>query len=61
MQYIKKNVGRAPGNPGTGIKVRDQLTLLDVDDILFMPAADEKGVVIVDNIIMKPGKYGYII
>lgn len=59
MSYIKKDVPRAAGNPGTGIKPRDQLTLIDIDDIDFMPSPDEKGVVIVDNIVMKPGRYGY--
>lgn len=57
--YIKKDVLRASGNPGTGIKPRDQLTLIDIDDIAFMPSPDEKGVVIADNIVMKPGRYGY--
>ncbi len=59
MQYLKKSVPRASGNPGTGIKPRDQLTLIDIDDIAFMPAPDEKGVVIADNIVMKPDRYGY--
>ena len=59
MTYIKKSVPRASGNPGTGIQPRDQLTLIDIDDIAFMPSADDKGVVIADNIVMKPGRYGY--
>lgn len=59
MTYIKTSVPRAAGNPGIGIQPRDQLTLLDVDDIAFMPSPDDKGVVIVDNIVMKPGRYGY--
>ena len=57
--YIKKSVPRASGNPGTGIQPRDQLTLIDIDDIAFMPSADDKGVVIADDIVMKPGRYGY--
>lgn len=59
MTYIKTSVPRASGNPGTGIQPRDQLTLIDVDDIAFMPSPDDKGVVIADNIVMKPGRYGY--
>lgn len=59
--YIKTNVPRAAGNPGTGIQPRDQLILMDVDDIAHMPSPDEKGVVIADNIIMKPGRYAYTI
>lgn len=57
--YIKVSVPRSGGNPGTGIQPRDQLTLIDIEDIAFMPAPDEKGVVIADNIILKPGRYGY--
>lgn len=59
MTYIKTSVPRASGNPGTGIQPRDQLTLIDIDDIAFMPGPDDKGVVIADNIVMKPGRYGY--
>lgn len=59
MTYIKTSVPRASGNPGTGIQPRDQLTLIDIDDIAFMPSPDDKGVVIADNIVMKPGRYGY--
>lgn len=59
MTYIKTSVPRASGNPGTGIQPRDQLTLIDIDDIAFMPSPDEKGVVIADNVVMKPGRYGY--
>ena len=58
MSYIKTSVLRAAGNPGTGIKPRDHVTIIDIDDIDFMPQPDEKGVVIVDNIVMKPGRYG---
>lgn len=61
MTYIKQSVYRAPGNPGTGIQPRDALTLLNVDDIAYMPSPDDKGVVIVDDIIMKPGRYGITI
>lgn len=59
MTYIKTSVPRASGNPGTGIQPRDQLTLFDIDDIAFMPPPDDKGVVIAENIVMKPGRYGY--
>lgn len=59
MTYIKTSVPRASGNPGTGIQPRDQLTLIDIDDIELMPQPDDKGVVIADNIVMKSGRYGY--
>jgi len=58
MTYIKQSVHRAAGNPGIGIQPRDSVTLLDVEDILFMPQPDDKGVVIVDDIVMKEGAYG---
>lgn len=58
MTYIKTSVPRASGNPGTGIQPRDQLTIIDIEDIAFMPSSDDKGVVIADNIVMKPGRYG---
>ena len=61
MTYIKQSVRRAPGNPGIGIQARDALTLIDVEDISFMPARDDKGVVIPDDIILKPQRYGYTI
>lgn len=59
MTYIKISVPRASGNPGNGIQPRDMLTLIDIEDIAFMPSPDDKGVVIADNIVMKPGRYGY--
>lgn len=57
--YLKVSVPRPEGNPGRGIQPRDQLTLIDIEDIAFMPTPDPKGVVIMDDIIMKPGKYAY--
>lgn len=57
MKYVKKNVPRAEGNPGLGIQNRDEISFIDVDDILHMPPADEKGVVIVDNIILRENSY----
>lgn len=59
MPYIKQSVYRAPGNPGIGIQPRDAVVLIDVEDILYMPPTDDKGVVIVDDIILKEGAYGY--
>lgn len=57
--YVKKSVPRAAGSPGLGIQTRDMMSIIDVDDILFMPAPDSKGVVISDNIVLKPGAYAY--
>lgn len=59
MTYIKKSVPRAEGSPGLGIQPRDSVSIIDVDDIAYMPDPDSKGVVIVDNIVMKPGRYAY--
>ena len=61
MTYIKKSVPRAAGNPGLAINPRDQLVLIDIDDIAFMPSPDDKGVVIEDDIVMKEGRYGICI
>lgn len=57
MSYIKVSVPRPSGNPGKGITPKDRLTVIDVDDILYFPSRDEKGVVIKDDIILKPGAY----
>ena len=57
--YLKVSVPRPEGNPGRGIQPRDQLTLIDIDDIAFMPSPDAKGVVIADDIVMKQGRYAY--
>lgn len=55
--YIKQNVTRPDGNPGIGIQTRDALTLIDVNDIAYMPPRDDKGVVIAEDIILKKDKY----
>lgn len=55
--YIKQSVYRPQGNPGRGITPMDALHLIDVNDIAFMPKPDDKGVLIVDDIKLKPGKY----
>lgn len=59
MTYIKQSVHRAAGNPGRGINPYDELLLMDVNDIAFMPSPDDKGVLIVDDIVLKPGRYAY--
>lgn len=56
--YVKKSIPRAAGNPGLPINPRDLLTLIDVEDIAYMPSPDDKGVVIEEDIIMKQGRYG---
>lgn len=61
MTYIKLSIPRPAGNPGIGIQPRDSITILDVDDILYMPPTDDKGVMIVEDIIPKPGAYAYTV
>lgn len=58
MAYIKQSVRRAAGNPGIGIQTRDELVLIDVNDIAFMPSRNSAGVVVEDDIILKDGCYG---
>lgn len=58
MSYIKANVPRPSGNPGVGLSPKDRVTLIDVDDIAFFPERDAAGIVITDDIVMKPNKYG---
>lgn len=58
MGYLKKSILREAGNPGLGINPRDQIILIDVDDVAYMPAPDENGVVIAENIVLKEGRYG---
>lgn len=56
--YVKKSIPRASGNPGLAINPRDQLTLIDVEDIAYMGPTDDKGVVIEEDVVLKPGRYG---
>lgn len=58
MPYLKKSVLRPEGNPGRGITPLDRLTLIDVEDIAYFPSPNDKGVLIEEDIILKPGKYG---
>lgn len=58
MNYIRKSIHRPAGNPGISLQTRDTLVLLNVDDIAYLPEPDEKGVVIEEDIVMKPGRYG---
>lgn len=57
MTYVKVNVTKPTGNPGVGGNKKDLIILIDKDDILTFPSRDSKGVVITDNIVMKPNAY----
>ncbi|MCF0183412.1 MAG: hypothetical protein HUK01_03650 [Bacteroidaceae bacterium] len=53
MAYVKVSVPRPEGHPGAGIQPKDRVTVIDVEDIGTMPARDDKGVVIADDITLK--------
>lgn len=57
MQYVKIDVPREAGSPGRGIQPKESVTLIDVDDVAFMPQRDEAGVVIAEDIILNDGAY----
>ena len=57
MTYVKRSVKRPEGNPGKGINPRDMMSIIDIDDIQVFPQRDAAGVVITDNIQLKPGCY----
>lgn len=56
--YVAVSVGKSatPGIGAGGNKV-DQITIYRKEDVLTFPARDGKGVLITDDIVMKPGKY----
>ncbi|MDE5750165.1 MAG: hypothetical protein K2H87_05280 [Duncaniella sp.] len=56
--YTFQSVKREPGNPGLPIQARDSISLLDVDDIAYMPPRDGGGVAIYEDIVMNPEAYG---
>ena len=55
--YVKLNVTKASDNSGLGGNKKAELILTDCEDVLTFPSRDEKGIVITDNVVMKPGKY----
>lgn len=59
MVYIKANVPRPKANSGGSFNPRtgDGITLFDLDDVLHYPSRDENGVIIRDNIVLKPNAY----
>ena len=61
MAYVKKSVKKPDGPVGRSLLARDEFGLIDVDDLKVMPAADDKGVRIVDDIILKAGAYPFVV
>lgn len=57
MTYIKMSVPKPGTNAGAGGDKKDMITLFDWDDVLTYPDRDSGGIVISDDIVMKPGAY----
>lgn len=57
MSYIQMSVPKPGLNMGAGGDKKDLITMFDFDDVLTMPERDGAGIVIADNIVMKPGAY----
>lgn len=56
--YIKADVKRPSGAPGKGLNPRDSVVLIDIDDIAYFPSRNEAGVVVEEDVVLKPGAYG---
>lgn len=56
MTYLNVSVPRKH-NAGMGIQAKDKITLVDAEDIQFMPPRDENGVLLSGNIVLKSGAY----
>ena len=56
--YIKADVRRPNGAPGKGLNTRDTVVLIDIDDIVYFPSRNEAGVVVEEDVVLKPGAYG---
>ena len=55
--YIAKSVAKPAGiSPGSASPKKPNVTIFDFDDVAYMPPRDENGIVVTENIIMKPGK-----
>ena len=57
MTYVKVSVPKPGLNKGAGGDKKDQITLFDFDDVATMPARDDNGIVIEDDIVMNSGAY----
>ncbi|MDR2825007.1 MAG: hypothetical protein LBB41_07410 [Prevotellaceae bacterium] len=51
---VAKPIGQSPG---AALKIKSEITLINVEDILSFPQRDENGVVLVGDIIMKPNTF----
>lgn len=59
MAYVKKSVKKPDGPAGRSILGRDEVILIDVDDLKVMPDTDEGGVAVVEDIILNEGAYPF--
>lgn len=57
MTYVKVSVPKPGQNKGTGGDKKDLITLFDFDDVATMPARDDNGIVIEDDIVMNADAY----
>ena len=56
MTYFKANVFKPGGiSPGSAAAKDPNITIVDVDDILFFPPRDSKGIAHIGDFVMKPG------
>lgn len=54
--YVKKSVTKPDGPVGRSLLVRDEVTLIDVEDLKLWPDSDD-GVTIVDDILLNSAAY----
>ena len=59
MAYVKKSIKKPEGSVGRSLIVRDEVVLIDVNDIKVMPSANDKGVEIEDDIVLNSGAYPF--
>ena len=55
--YIPKDIKRPEGNPGRSLNPINELILIDVADIASCGSPDDGGVVITDDVVLKPDAY----
>lgn len=56
-KYCKASVHREPGSPGIAMQMRDEIDIIDVEDIAYFPPRDSGGVKLAGNIVLLPARY----
>ena len=59
MAYVKKSIKKPDGQVGRSLLGRDEILLIDINDIKVMPSANDKGVEIEEDIILLSGTYPF--